>query len=472
MKENRKEFASQQKYIDKLRKINDEYFEKTGMRKKHLTVTYGCQMNEHDSEKLAGMLDDMGYIETDQIKEADLIIYNTCCVRENAELKVYGNLGYLKHLKKENPDLIIAVCGCMMQQPHVVKEIKKKYRHVDLIFGTHNIHEFPQLLENCKQLDSILIEVWDKEGDIVEGLPAVRKFKIKAFVNVMYGCNNFCSYCIVPYTRGRERSREPEDIIMEIDKLVSNGTKEVMLLGQNVNSYGKTLKKPIDFAELLYNINKIESLERIRFMTSHPKDLSNSLIQAMRDCEKVCEHIHLPLQSGSTQILEKMNRYYSKEQYLELIQNLKNEIPNISITTDIIVGFPGETEENFKETLEVVKKVEFDSAFTFLYSIRKGTVAEKMKDQVPDNIKHKRFNQLVEILNEISYMKNIQLRDQILNVLVEGPSKNDEEKLMGRTRTNKLVNFSGNKNLIGKIMPVKITDTKTFSLSGTVIKNR
>lgn len=430
--------------------------------------TYGCQMNEHDSEKLAGMLQNMGYVSTDEIEEADLIIYNTCCVRENAELKVYGNLGQLKHLKKENPDLIIAVCGCMMQQPHVVDEIKKKYKHVDLIFGTHNIHTFPELLANCKKSDGILIDVWDKEGEIIENLPAIRKFQTKAFINVMYGCNNFCSYCIVPYTRGRERSREPELILDEIRQLVSKGTKEVTLLGQNVNSYGKTLENPIDFAELLYRINEIDGLERIRFMTSHPKDLSYRLIEAMRDCEKVCEHIHLPLQSGSTQILKKMNRHYSKEQYLELVETLKNEIPDIAITTDIIVGFPGETEEDFEHTLDVVQKAQFDSAFTFLYSIRKGTPAEKIKEQIPDEIKHKRFNRLVEILNEISARKNACYKNQIVEVLVEGESKNDPTKLMGRTRTHKLVNFPGDKELIGKMVSVKITETKTFSLNGVI----
>jgi len=426
-------------------------------------------MNEHDSEKLAGMLQNMGYVATDKIEEADLIIYNTCCVRENAELKVYGNLGQLKHLKKENPDLIIAVCGCMMQQPHVVDEIKKKYKHVDLIFGTHNLHTFPELLANCKKSDGMLIEVWNKEGEIVENLPAIRKFKTKAFVNIMYGCNNFCAYCIVPYTRGRERSREPALILDEIRQLVSEGTKEVTLLGQNVNSYGKTLENPIDFAELLYQINEIDGLERIRFMTSHPKDLSYRLIEAMRDCKKVCEHIHLPLQSGSTQILKKMNRHYSKEQYLELIEILKREIPDIAITTDIIVGFPGETEEDFEETLDVVQKVQFDSAFTFLYSIRKGTPAEKMKEQIPDEIKHERFNRLVEIVNEISASKNARYLNQIVEVLVEGESKNDPTKLTGRTRTHKLVNFPGDKEFIGRMVPVKITETKTFSLNGVIV---
>ncbi|QXM07480.1 tRNA (N6-isopentenyl adenosine(37)-C2)-methylthiotransferase MiaB [Crassaminicella indica] len=441
----------------------------TGNKKCVYLVTYGCQMNEHDSETLLGMLDHMGYIETSDINEADLVIYNTCCVRENAELKVYGNLGQLKNMKKEKKDMIIAVCGCMMQQPHVVKEIKRKYKHVDIVFGTHNLYKFPQLLSEGIQSENMVVDVWDEEGRIVEGLPAIRKHKLKAFVNIMYGCNNFCTYCIVPYTRGRERSRKPEDILNEIKKLVADGTREVTLLGQNVNSYGKTLDEDIDFAGLLYRINEIDGLERIRFMTSHPKDLSFRLIEAMRDCEKVCEHIHLPVQAGSTNVLKKMNRHYTKEKYLELVNALKKEIPNITITTDIIVGFPGETEEDFEETLDLIKKVEYDSAFTFIYSIREGTPAAKFEDQVPDHIKHERFERLLAVLNPIVAEKNSKFKDHVVEVLAEGYSKTDKTKLMGRTRTNKLVNFTGPKDCIGKLVKVKITEPKTFSLNGEFI---
>lgn len=462
----------QQAYINEVRQLNDEFYHDKGSKKKAMIVTYGCQMNEHDSEKLAGMLNHMGYVETNEQAEADLIIYNTCCVRENAELKVYGNLGQLKHLKKVRPDMIIAVCGCMMQQAHIVDQIKKKYSHVDLVFGTHNLHNFPELLANCKKSDHMLVEVWDEEGTVVEGVPVIRKYGLKAFVNIMYGCNNFCTYCIVPYTRGRERSRDPKDIINEIKELVSQGTKEVTLLGQNVNSYGKTFENKMDFADLLIRINEIEGLERIRFMTSHPKDLSPRLIEAMRDCQKLCEHIHLPVQSGSTKILKEMNRHYTKEQYLELVTQLKANIPAIAITTDIIVGFPGETEEDFLETLDIVQKVEYDSAFTFLYSVREGTPAAKMTEhQVPENVKHERFNRLLSTLNEISARKNADYEGKIVEVLVEGESKNDASKLMGRTRSSKLVNFPGSKDLIGQLVQIKITAAKTFSLNGIVVEH-
>jgi len=436
--------------------------------KKYVIETWGCQMNEHDSEKLMGMLSDMGYLECDNIEEADLIIFNTCCVRENAELKVYGNLGQLKPLKRRNPDLIIAVCGCMMQQKHVVDHIKNKYPFVDLIFGTHNLHNFPVLLEKAKNSEEVVVEVWENEGELIEGLPVRRKYNIKSFVNIMLGCNNFCTYCIVPYTRGRERSREPEEIIREIKNLVNNGTKEVTLLGQNVNSYGKTLEKKVSFAELLYMINEIEGLERIRFTTSHPKDISLDLIKAIRDCDKVCEHIHLPVQAGSNRILKLMNRNYTKERYLEIVDILRKEVPGISITTDIIVGFPGETEEDFEHTLDVVKKAEFDGAFTFIYSIRKGTPAEKFKDQIPEEVKHDRFNRLINVLNPIVKERNMKYKDKVVEVLVEGESKNNPEVLTGRTRTNRVVNFKGPNKLIGQLVNVKITEPKSFSLFGVL----
>lgn len=442
----------------------------SGKNKKYIITTYGCQMNEHDSETLSGMLENMGYTATDNKEEANLIIYNTCCVRENAELKVYGNLGALKNLKQKKDDLIIAVCGCMMQQPQVVKEIKKKYRHVDLVFGTHNLFRFPELLMKSMESEGMFIEVWDNEGSIVEGLPANRKYGLKAFVNIMYGCNNFCTYCIVPYTRGRERSREVADIVQEVKDLAKNGTREITLLGQNVNSYGKTLEKPTDFADLLRELNKVDGIERIRFMTSHPKDLSDRLIDAMVECDKVCEQFHLPFQSGSDRILKIMNRKYTKEGYLNLVRKLKERIPSIGLTTDIIVGFPGETEEDFQDTLDIVETARYDSAFTFLYSIREGTPAAKMEDQVPEDVKQERFNRLLEKVNEISAEINQSYLSKVVEVLVEGPSKTDPNRLMGRTRENKLVNFDGDETLIGKLVSVKIVEAKTFSLNGEVIK--
>lgn len=424
-------------------------------------------MNEEDSEKLAGMLKGMNYHSTDEKQKADIIIFNTCCVRENAELKVYGNLGGLKKLKREKPDLIIAVCGCMMQQEGIAQNIRKKYPFVDLIFGTHNIHKFPQLVNNAMQSENTIIDIWESEGEIVEGVPIVRESSIKALVTVMYGCNNFCTYCIVPFVRGRERSRNPQDIVDEVKGLSRDGFKEVTLLGQNVNSYGKGLEGNINFAKLLYMLNEVPGIERIRFMTSHPKDLSDELIYAMRDCNKVCKHIHLPIQSGSTRLLKIMNRNYTKEKYLELAEKIKNEIPGVAITTDIIVGFPCETEEDFNDTLDVVDKVRFDSAFTFLYSPRKGTPASEMEMQVEEDIKHRRFNRLVEKLNEIGLQKNKEYEDMVVKVLVEGPSKNDEDKLMGRTDTGKLVNFlNTGRDLTGKIIEVRITEALTWSLNG------
>ncbi|WP_352417887.1 tRNA (N6-isopentenyl adenosine(37)-C2)-methylthiotransferase MiaB [Proteiniborus sp.] len=440
--------------------------------KKYIILTWGCQMNEHDSEKMSGILESLGYINTDIKEEADLIIFNTCLVRENAEFKVYGNLGELKSLKKERPELIIAICGCMMQRKEIRDIIKDKYKFVDIIFGTHNIHKLPELLANYNQHTRMIIDVWEDGVEIIEGIPAKRKYSFKAFVNIMYGCNNFCSYCIVPYTRGREKSRAPEDIVNEIKGLAKEGFKEVTLLGQNVNSYGKSLDSKLSFAELLYLINDIEGIERIRFMTSHPKDLSDELINAIKDCSKVCEHIHLPFQAGSDRILKLMNRKYTKEQYLNLVKNIKAKIPNISLTTDIIIGFPGETEEDFLETIDVIKKAEFDSAFTFLYSIRKGTPAANMKEQIPDEIKHKRLKVLLDVLNPISHDNNLKLMNTYQEILVEETSKTDSTVLSGRTRTNKLVHFKGNTDLIGKIVTVKITNTKTWTLEGNIIDEK
>ena len=431
--------------------------------------TYGCQMNEEDSEKLSGILKKMGYKKAEDKLSADLIIFNTCCVRENAELKVYGNLGALKNLKKQKPELIIALCGCMMQQKGMAEKVIKKFPFVDIIFGTHNAYKFPEYLNRVNRQNASVMEIQDKEDGIVEGVPIDRESSVKAFVTIMYGCNNFCSYCIVPYVRGRERSRKPEDIENEIKELVSKGYKEVTLLGQNVNSYGKNLNPRVNFSELLKRINDIEGIERVRFMTSHPKDLTEDVIEVISKCDKICEHIHLPVQSGSTRILKKMNRSYSKEQYLALVNRIRDNIPGASITTDIIVGFPGETEEDFQETLNLAKEVEFDSAFTFIYSKREGTPAYDIEEQISEDTKHERFNRLVEIINESSAKKNKAYKGRIEGILVEGPSKNDNTKLMGRTRTGKLVNFQGDNSSIGKLVKVEITKATSFSLVGKQI---
>lgn len=431
--------------------------------------TFGCQMNEHDSETLAGMLEELGYIENKNKKAADIAIINTCSVRDNADKRFFGTLGQLKKVKEERPDVVVAVCGCMMQQQHIIDTLKAKYPWVDLIFGTHNIHEFPRLLTNVLNERNKVVDVWENGGEIIEGLPAKRMYPFKAFVNIMYGCNNFCTYCIVPYTRGRERSRRPEEIVNEVKDLVASGVKEITLLGQNVNSYGNGSNFSVDFADLIYLLNDIEGLERIRFMTSHPKDLSDKLIQAYKDCEKLCNYIHLPVQSGSTEILKRMNRKYTKDDYLLLIEKLKAAVPEIAITTDFIVGFPGETEEDFEETLDLVKRVRFDSAFTFLYSIRKGTPAENYTDQVPEAVKHERFNRLVDLLNEIALEKNKACEGRVLRVLVEGPSKTDSKTFTGRTDSAKIVNFKGSSDLEGQIIHVKITEGKTFSLFGEIV---
>ena len=437
--------------------------------KKYYIDTWGCQMNEEDSEKISGLLKGIGYIRTEIREESDIIIFNTCCVRENAELKVFGHLGALKALKRKNPDLIIVVTGCMMQQKGMPEKVMSKFPHVDIIAGSYNSYKLPEYIERVKIEGNSIVEVWDKEKDIIEGLPVDRKSDVKAFVTIMYGCNNFCSYCIVPHVRGRERSREPGNIINEIKGLISKGYKEITLLGQNVNSYGKGLNPKITFAELLRRVNEIEGLDRIRFMTSHPKDVSDDLILAMAECDKVCEHGHFALQSGSTQILEAMNRKYTREDYFNLVKRLRKAVPNIAITTDIIVGYPGETEEDFMDTLTLAEQVEFDSAFTFIYSRREGTPAAKYEDQIPDSIKHERFNRLVKVVNDSMAKKNKEYEGKIVEILVEGPSKNDDTKLMGRTRTSKLVNFDGSIDLVGKLVKVKITKAQSFSLVGEIV---
>lgn len=431
--------------------------------------TWGCQMNEEDSEKLSGMLLSMGYSSCENRDDADIIIFNTCCVRENAELKVHGNLGQLKGLKKKKPELIIAVCGCMMQQKGIPEEISKKYPFVDIIFGTHNLHKFPEYLNRVLMNDERVLEIESGSDEIIEGMTIDRKSSLKAFVTIMYGCDNFCTYCIVPQVRGREKSRKSADIINEIKQLAKEGYKEITLLGQNVNSYGKGLEEDVDFPKLLRMVNEVEGIERIRYMTSHPKDFSDELIEVMKDCEKVCSQLHLPVQSGSNKVLRVMNRHYTREQYLEKIHKIKALIPDIAITTDLIVGFPGETEEDFEETLSLVREVRYDSAFMFLYSNRKYTGADMMPNQIPDNVKHERFNRLVETVNQICAEINKEYQDKIVSVLVEGNSKNDETKLTGRTDNGKLVNFVGDKNSVGQIVKVKITNPKSFSLEGEQI---
>ena len=459
------EIDKQKEFIRLVNNINSCKLKKCNVQ------TFGCQMNENDSERLSGMLLEMRYIETDDIKESDIIIYNTCCVRENAELKVYGHLGALKKVKMEKPELIISVCGCMMQQPTIVEQIKKKYRHVDLVFGTHNLYKFPELLYNTIKSNKTVISVWESIGQIAEGMPIKRKEGIKSLVTAMYGCNNFCSYCIVPYVRGRERSRNVEDVVNEVKTLAQHDCKEVTILGQNVNSYGLDLRDGSSFAKLLYTINDIKGIQRIRFMTSHPKDLSDELIKAVKELDKVCEHLHLPIQSGSTRILSEMNRKYSKENYLELVKNIRETIPQIALTTDIIVGFPGETEEDFDETIDLMERVRFDSAYTFLYSKRTGTPAALSNEQISAEVKKKRFAKLVEVQNRISKELNNKLLGAQVEVLVEGMSKSSQSTLTGRTRANKIVNFKGNKALIGELVSVRIDKIHTWSLEGELVES-
>ncbi len=437
--------------------------------KKYMIQTYGCQMNEHDSEKIAWMLNGMGYEITDNREECDFIIFNTCAVRKSAEEKVFGQLGELKDLKRRNPNFILAVCGCMMQREDIRKVVMTKYRQVDIIFGTNNIHKLPQLVSRHMESGKTVVDINEENREIDESIDADRTYSYKAFVNIMYGCNNFCTYCIVPYTRGRERSREPESIIEEIKVLANRGCKEITLLGQNVNSYGKTLEYNYTFSDLLREVNNIEGIERIRFMTSHPKDLSDDLVNSYASLDKLCDHLHLPIQSGSNRILTAMNRKYKREDYLSIIKKVRNVMPNITLTTDIIVGFPGETDEDFEETISLVNEVEFDSAYTFLYSVREGTKAAEMTNQVPDDVKHARFQKLLDTLYPIALRKNEELLNQVVEVLVEDVSKNNENVLNGRTRSGKLVHFPANKDLIGNLVKVRIETVKTFTMEGTIV---
>lgn len=454
-------------FMKKARELVKEQSEKLGRPLTACTTTFGCQMNARDSEKLLGVLEQIGYQEETNEEEADFVIYNTCTVRENANMRVYGRLGQLNRVKKQKPHMLIGLCGCMMQEPEVVEKIKKSYRFVDLVFGTHNIYKFAELIVTRLESQRMVIDIWKDTDKIVEDLPSERKFSFKSGVNIMFGCNNFCSYCIVPYVRGRERSRNPEDIIREIQGLVADGVVEVMLLGQNVNSYGKTLEHPMTFAQLLTEIEKIEGLERIRFMTSHPKDLSDELIEVMKHSKKICKHLHLPVQSGSTEILKKMNRRYTKEQYLELVRKIKEAVPDISLTTDIIVGFPGETEEDFLETMDVVKKVRYDSAFTFIYSKRTGTPAAAMENQVPEDVVKDRFDRLLKEVQSISAEVCSVHEGTTQSVLVEAVNDHDPALVTGRLSNNILVHFPGEKELIGKIVSVRLDACKGFYYIGT-----
>ncbi|MBE1446486.1 tRNA (N6-isopentenyl adenosine(37)-C2)-methylthiotransferase MiaB [Paenibacillus sp. OAS669] len=436
-----------------------------GQDKYYLIQTYGCQMNEHDTETIMGLLEQMGYKATDDRRQADVILLNTCAIRENAEDKVFGELGHLKHLKAEKPSLVLGVCGCMSQEEAVVNRILQKHAFVDLIFGTHNIHRLPHLLKEAFFSKEMVIEVWSKEGDIVENLPKKRE-GIKAWVNIMYGCDKFCTYCIVPYTRGKERSRRPEDVLAEVRDLARQGFQEIMLLGQNVNAYGKDFDDiEYRFGDLMNDISKID-IPRVRFTTSHPRDFDDHLIDVLAKKGNLVEQIHLPVQSGSNEILKRMSRKYTREHYLNLVDKIKAAIPDVSLTTDIIVGFPGETDEQFEETLDLVKRVKYDSAYTFIYSPREGTPAADMADDVPMQVKKERLYRLNAVLAEFSRESNESMKGQLLDVLVEGESKNNAEVLAGRTRTNKLVHLAGPKELIGKIVPVKITDAQTWYIKG------
>lgn len=456
-------------------------------------ITFGCQMNEHDSEVISGMLTQRGYTEAagEDMRNTDIVIINTCSIRENADKRFFGTLGQLKKIKLANPNFTVCVCGCMMQQEHITKKLRQSYPWVDVIFGTHNIHEFPDMLEEMFQRRSTgedwtvnqirssrefrVDRVYRDSDRIIEGLPAKRLFGHKSFVNIMYGCNNFCTYCIVPYTRGREKSRRPEDIIAEVKALAADGVKEVTLLGQNVNSYrgvSADSGNEWDFADLIYALNEVEGLERIRFMTSHPKDLSDKLIAAFAECDKLCNYIHLPVQAGSSSVLRRMNRKYTREQYLELVRKLREAVPGIAISTDIIVGFPGETEEDFCETLSLAEEIQYDSAFTFLYSPRRGTPAADYENQIPEDVKHERFNRLVEVMNRGSKARNAAFVGRVCRVLVDGPDKKSSGILNGRTEEFKLVDFEGPEELIGSMVDVEITASNTFSLQGRIVSEQ
>ena len=466
------EVKEQKEYIKKVKEINKD------LRPKYSILTMGCQLNENDSEKLCGMLEEMGYIRTDNPKEADINLFNTCCVRENAEEKLFGKLGELKKVKEQN-GCIIAIGGCMMQEKHITKKIKESYPYTDIVFGTHTLYRFPEDLYKALKEKKKIEDVLDVDGKIYEDLPIKRESGIKASVTIMNGCNNFCTYCIVPYVRGRERSRMPKDIIQEVEELAKAGYKEITLLGQNVNSYLRVEKEkniPFEeyegvnsFATLLRAINKINGIERIRFVSPHPKDFTDDVIKAIAECNKICKLIHLPLQSGNTKVLKEMNRKYTKEQYLNLVEKMKNKIPNLTLSTDIIVGFPRETEEEFEDTLDVVRKVKFEQVYMFIYSRRVGTPADKIENQIPEEIKHKRFDRLKELVESQIEENNNKYVGTIQKVLVEGKSKNNEDMLTGRTDSNKVVIFEGNEDLINKLIDIKIVSQHMWYLKGEIL---
>lgn len=440
-----------------------------GLSKKYHTIVFGCQMNVHDSEVVASLLEGMGYIHTEDSGEADLIIVLTCCVRETAEQKVFGLLGRLRKLKKEKPGLIIGVGGCMSQQEGMGKRIKERFTHIDLVFGTHNLNRLPELIGQVAEKRGRIVEVWSSSPETLEQLPDRKVEGVRAWVCIMYGCNNFCTYCIVPYVRGRERSRDPDEVISEVKRLVNNGVKEVTLLGQNVNSYGKDFGQDIDFSDLLMMLEEVKGLERVRFMTSHPRDLSDKMISTLTQAKKVCQHVHLPVQAGSTAILRAMNRGYTREKYLELVDKLTSALPGVSLTTDIIVGFPGETEEDFRDTVDIVQKVRFDGAFIFIYNKRSGTPAADMPGQVSDEVKSQRIQELIKIQNDLTCASHEKDKGKVLEVLVEGTSKTKKDKYSGRTRTNKLVVFESSKNLTGKLVNIEITGYSLTHLEGRLV---
>ena len=433
--------------------------------KKYMIMTFGCQLNENDSEKIAGMVENLGYEKTDDLSKCDLVVFNTCCVRENAEERLFGKIGEIKKLKEER-GTIIAIGGCMMQEEHILEKIKKSYKYIDLVFGTHTLNKFEEDLKKIIEDKKKIRDVIDIDGEVIEGLPIKRNDKFKASVSIMYGCNNFCSYCIVPYVRGRERSRKKEDILKEVESLAKEGYKEITLLGQNVNSYdgGDGYK----FSNLLYDVCKIEGIERIRFISPHPKDFTDDVIKAIKDNKKISRIVHLPLQSGSTKVLKEMNRKYTKEQYLALAEKMRKEIPDILFSTDIIVGFPGETEEDFENTLDVVRKMNYEQIFMFIYSRRVGTVADKMENQIPEEIKHKRFERLKKLYDENVSKNNEKFIGKVEKILVDGESKNNENMLTGRNDANKVIIFEGSKDLIGKMINVKITEEHKWYLKGEV----
>ena len=450
----------QREYINKVKDLNSD------SQRYYNILTMGCQLNENDSEKIAGMLTEMGYMETDDLECASIFILNTCCVRENAEEKLFGKLGELKKLKQKN-NSIIAICGCMMQEKHIQDKLKQSYPYVDIIFGTHTLHKLPEDLYKVLSKKNKVQDILDIDGEIYEGLPIKRENSKSASVTIMYGCNNFCSYCIVPYVRGRERSRRAEDILNEIRELANEGYKEITLLGQNVNSYKG--ENGYGFANLLRDVQKIDGIEIIKFISPHPKDFTDDVINAIKDCDKVSKLIHLPLQSGSTEVLRKMNRKYTKEQYLQLVEKIKSKVPDVLFSTDIIVGFPEETEEDFKETLDVVRKVNFEQIFMFIYSRRVGTPADRMTNQVPEEIKHQRFDKLKNLFEEQVELNNKKYIGTVQKILVEGISKNDEKMLTGRTNSNKVVIFEGDKELIGKIINIEIISEHKWFLKGKKI---